>query len=66
LSKIWKAANHTPVKKDNGAKDYCCKEETRVEGPWEFGEYLTLNGNKNAEIAEKIRVGNVLELVRAG
>lgn len=23
--------------RDNGASDYCLKEETRVEGPWEFG-----------------------------
>lgn len=23
---------------DNGASQYCQKEETRVEGPWSFGE----------------------------
>lgn len=27
-----------PVKRNNGADDYCMKEDTRVEGPWEFGE----------------------------
>lgn len=25
------------VKYDNGASDYCLKEDTRLEGPWEFG-----------------------------
>lgn len=25
------------VKINNGADDYCMKEDTRVEGPWEFG-----------------------------
>lgn len=25
------------VKINNGAHDYCMKEDTRVEGPWEFG-----------------------------
>lgn len=26
-----------PIKVDNGAMKYCLKEETRVEGPWEYG-----------------------------
>lgn len=26
-----------PVKRNNGADDYCMKEETRIDGPWEFG-----------------------------
>lgn len=25
------------VYRDNGADEYCLKEETRVDGPWEFG-----------------------------
>lgn len=25
------------VKFDNGASDYCLKEDTRLDGPWEFG-----------------------------
>ena len=25
------------------------KEDTRVEGPWEYGEYKTLKNNKNAQ-----------------
>ena len=25
------------VRRNNGAAEYCMKEDTRVEGPWEFG-----------------------------
>lgn len=28
------------VKVDNGASQYCNKEETRVDGPWSFGEKI--------------------------
>lgn len=42
------------------------KEETRVEGPWEHGEFLSLKGNKNAVIAEAIRDNDTLSLVRNG
>lgn len=31
-------AHFEPVKKENGAAKYCLKEDTRVEGPWEFGK----------------------------
>lgn len=37
LKKFCAKSHFTPVKRDNGASDYCLKEETRVEGPWEFG-----------------------------
>lgn len=39
-SKIKKADGDVhieAIKRDNGAKDYCMKEETRVAGPWSFG-----------------------------
>lgn len=38
LKKLCKYTHWTPVTKDNGASDYCLKEETRQEGPWEFGK----------------------------
>lgn len=38
MKKICKYTHWEPVKKDNGAADYCMKEETRLEGPWTFGE----------------------------
>jgi len=31
-------AHYEKVGKDNGAAAYCMKEDTRVEGPWEFGK----------------------------
>lgn len=37
LKKHCSKAHFEPVKKDNGAADYCNKEETRLEGPWDFG-----------------------------
>lgn len=37
LTKIEKKAHFTPVVVENGADRYCLKEETRIEGPWEFG-----------------------------
>ena len=38
MKKVCKYTHWEPVGKDNGAADYCQKEETRVEGPWTFGE----------------------------
>lgn len=38
LSKIYHGHNEM-VKKDNGARAYCMKTDTRIEGPWEFGKY---------------------------
>ena len=40
LSKLRKHDSHVhfeKVKRDNGADAYCMKEETRIEGPWEYG-----------------------------
>jgi len=37
LKKICKRSHFTPVLRDNGASSYCLKEESRVDGPWEFG-----------------------------
>ena len=43
------------------------KEETRSEGPFEIGEYKTLNGNKNAQIVSKVVEGKTpLEMVLEG
>lgn len=38
LQKVDKQVHYEKVKFDNGADRYCMKEDTRVEGPWEFGE----------------------------
>jgi len=37
LKKICSKAHFEQVKFNNGADDYCMKEDTRVEGPWSFG-----------------------------
>lgn len=37
ISKFWRHGHYEPVKVNNGADDYCMKEDTRVEGPWSFG-----------------------------
>lgn len=46
LQKYDKKIHAVPVKVDNGAHDYCMKEETRVEGPWEFGKKPINRNNK--------------------
>lgn len=35
------------VKHNNGADNYCMKEDTRVEGPWEFGTKPIKRNNKH-------------------
>lgn len=37
LKKHCSRSHFEIVKIDNGAADYCMKEDTRLEGPWEFG-----------------------------
>ena len=39
-------AHWEPVKINNGAHTYCMKEETRLEGPWEFGTKPVQRNNK--------------------
>lgn len=52
-----KARTHKP------ARDYCMKEDTRVDGPWEFGECPVENGGKSQ--ADKIDWKSVREKVQA-
>jgi hypothetical protein len=37
LIKHCSKAHYETVKIDNGAGAYCMKEDTRLEGPWEYG-----------------------------
>jgi len=37
LQKLAPRGHFEKVKVNNGADDYCLKEDTRVEGPWELG-----------------------------
>jgi len=38
MKKLCKHTHWEPVSKDNGAAAYCMKEETRLDGPWTYGE----------------------------
>lgn len=38
LKKVCPYTHWTPVDTKDSAWKYCHKEDTRVEGPWEFGE----------------------------
>ena len=46
LKKICSKAHFEVVRVDNGAGEYCMKEDTRVEGPWEFGIKKVKRNNK--------------------
>lgn len=37
LTKVDSKCHYVKVHRDNGVDAYCMKEETRVEGPFEFG-----------------------------
>lgn len=65
----WVASRRGSVEQ---AIDYCTKDDTRVEGPWEFGERPTneersranLNFNSLSEVATLIEGGATLKFVR--
>lgn len=45
--KKWRPEFHVePCHNQNAANNYCGKPETRVEGPWEFGELKAAGGDK--------------------
>lgn len=46
MKKHCKITHFSPVKVDNGAHDYVHKEETRIDGPWTFGERPVQRNNK--------------------
>lgn len=51
MKKMCKHTHWTPVNTKDSAWQYCHKEETRVEGPWEFGE-RPLRQNVKGESAQ--------------
>lgn len=46
LKKLCSHSHFSLVKMDNGAHQYCMKQETRVAGPWEFGMKPVQRNNK--------------------
>lgn len=69
MKKVCPYTHWEPVGKDNGASSYAMKEETRLEGPWEFGEKpLHMNNSdenkKRRKITnEEVINGNMKELI---
>lgn len=60
LKKHCARSHFEVVKVNNGADDYCNKEETRVEGPWSFGvkpARLNKKGDKARANKELIEMG---------
>jgi len=47
LKKVCGRSHFTPVHRDNGASGYCLKEDTRVDGPWEYGVKPVRRNNKD-------------------
>ena len=37
------------ARRNSDARDYCLKEDTKVDGPWEFGEFLIAGSNKGKQ-----------------
>lgn len=74
ITQLKKVCPHThwePVGKDNGASSYAMKEDTRLEGPWEFGEkpanVNTKEGNaKHKEKNARLLQGDLKEMVNEG
>lgn len=52
LKKHCKQAHFEVVKVNNGADDYCNKEDTRLEGPWSYGIKPARN-NRKGEVAAR-------------
>lgn len=46
LKKFCSKSHFEEVKVNNGAHTYCMKEDTRIEGPWEFGAKPVQRNNK--------------------
>lgn len=52
MIKLCQGAHVEIVRVNNGADQYCLKEESRVEGPWTFG-VKPARRNKKGEVAER-------------
>lgn len=60
LQKLVYKGHFEKVLVNNGADDYCLKEETRVEGPWEFGKKPLKRNSKTDwdRVYEEAKFGN--------
>lgn len=64
MIKINGKADYHKVTKDNGASIYCLKENTRIDGPWEFGKLpVKRNDQKDWDkIKQLAKDGNLDEI----
>lgn len=47
IKKFWNKLHCEPVVINNGADDYCMKDDTRIDGPWTFGERPVKRNSKH-------------------
>ncbi len=62
INKFDKAIHCEGVKRTpNTAADYCMKEDTRIEGPWEFGERPVQRNSKTdwKDVLHNAKTGNI-------
>ncbi len=62
LKKYCPKSHFEIVKFNNGADEYCNKEETRVEGPWTFGirpARKNLKGDTKRRNEQLLEIGTV-------
>lgn len=64
MHKVDKKAHYEGVKVNNGADDYCMKEDTRQDGPWEFGIKPVKRNSKTDwdEVKAKALAGKIDEI----
>lgn len=53
VTKILPRCHAEPVKDMSAAIKYCSKEETRIEGPWEYGTSPIIRKQENFKITVK-------------
>jgi len=54
MKKLDSEVHWDPIKRDNGAADYCMKDDTRVEGPYQFGtKPVRLNKKRDVKARNK-------------
>lgn len=64
IKKVLPTAHIEAVKREKEAENYCMKEDTRVEGPFEFGVKPVRRNNKDdwEEVLEKAKQGRFTEI----
>lgn len=64
LKKFCSKSHFEAVKVNNGADRYCMKDDTRVDGPWEYGEKPVRRNNKQdwEEVWQKAKENKIEEI----